>query len=256
MSTLIVICTIVPYLLLGLYFFINQSNYIYFPNDDNFEDCPGFKDAEKINLNGTRAYFKNNSKSVVVFYHGNAGSACQRAFLAETFEDLGHSYLIVEYTGYSNDGKKPSEAALLKNVDDIEWFLDAKLFTEVFIIGESLGTALASYNASLNDTYKLLLISPFYKLADVAQISMPIYPCSWILKDKYDNSTYIDKLSNATIIHGEDDKIIPIALSMRYFNNIKTFNKRHISIPDAGHNNLYTNPIAQNLIKEFLYKID
>ncbi|MFC1756459.1 hypothetical protein ACFLY1_00730, partial [Patescibacteria group bacterium] len=73
----------------------------------DFKSCTFFQDSQKINIGGTRAYYKENSKKLILFYHGNAGSACDRSFLRDEFQKLGYSYIFVEYTGYSNDSRKP-----------------------------------------------------------------------------------------------------------------------------------------------------
>ncbi len=243
---------VLMYIVFGGLIFVYQRDSIYFPDKQDFYNCPGFKDADKININGTRAYFKKNSDKLIVFYHGNAGSACQRANLLEIFNEPTISFLFVEYTGYSNSNDKPTKNALFKNVTDVNGFIQKYNFSSVYVIGESLGSALASYHASLNSNYKLLLISPFYKLANIAKSSYPIYPISFMLLDNYDNSKYVNTFNTVTIIHGEQDQIIPILESKKYFENITSKNKQFISIPGAGHNGLYGIPTVQQEIFNFL----
>ena len=89
---------------------------IYYPDNQDFYGCEGFKDYEKINFNGTRFYLFEQSDSVLVYYHGNAGSACDRSFLKDIFEQSNHTLVFVEYAGYSNDTKKPSVVLFLKDV--------------------------------------------------------------------------------------------------------------------------------------------
>lgn len=86
MISSVIIAMIITYFLVGLYLFFFQKSMIYFPNDQDFESCTGFKDYEKINHNGTRFYLKQISDQAIIYYHGNAGSACDRSFIKDLFE--------------------------------------------------------------------------------------------------------------------------------------------------------------------------
>jgi uncharacterized protein len=131
-------------------------------------------------------------------------------------------------------------------------FIKKENFNKVNIVGESLGTVLASYNASLDPSYKLLLISPFYKFVDVAKSNFPFYPVFWMLLDNYDSSKLIDRLDQVTIIHGDQDDVISINEAKKYFQAIISKNKIFISVPGGGHNNLYSVPLVQQSIINFL----
>lgn len=221
-----------------LYFF--QNKLIYFPDDQDFDNCFGFQDYQKINFQDTRFYFLEKTKDVIVFYHGNAGSACDRYFLKQYFEKSEKSIIFVEYAGYSNDTKSPSKKLILNDVENIQDFLQQKKFTQVTVFGESIGTGMASYHASIGGVDKLFLISPFSSLADVAKARYMLYPIRIILKENYDN---VAALKNYTeellIIHGGLDRIIPIHFAEKLFESIASEQKRFVKIDEARHNDLY-----------------
>jgi pimeloyl-ACP methyl ester carboxylesterase len=242
------------YIGLGLILFIFQRNYIYFPDNTDFGLCQGFSQSEKLNLNGTRAYFKNNSQDIVVFYHGNAGSACDRSYLKDEFEKFGLTYLFVEYAGYSSDSQKPSKKLLINDVYNVNAFLKARNFQKVFIVGESLGASLATYHSSIANEYGLLLVSPYYRLSDVALKHYPLYPFPFLILDNYDNSLWVDNLKKVWIIHGENDDIIPIEQARKLYGSINIADKKLIIVKGASHNDIYEHPETFRSIAEFLGK--
>lgn len=251
---IIVIVSTTLYFSLGLLLFIFQKNLVYYPNKQDFDSCINFEDSEKINIEGTRMYYKKNSDKLVVFYHGNAGSACGRTYLKEKFEKLGLSYVFVEYSGYANDNKKPTKNLLLKNVRNVIQFLSDKKISQTTVMGESLGTALAIYHSMITDVDKLLLISPFFTMADMANNSIKIYPLSLLLKENYDSADWImsSKAKYLEIIHGSIDDIIPIEQSKRLYNKVAITNKKYIEIIGANHNDIYKFDETNKNINQFL----
>lgn len=237
-KTLLVV--LAAYIWFGIYLFIFQSKYIYFPNKQNFNKCPSFSKAEKLNLNGTRAYYKKNSDKLIVFYHGNAGSACDRAFLGDEFEKLRYSYIIVEYAGYSNDSKRPSKELLMQDARNVNNFLKNIEYSNLVLAGESLGGSIALYHSIIAKEDKVLLLSPFDNIINIAKRTYPIYPMGIMLREKYDNKEWIGDLNDIMIIHGKDDNIIPAEESKKLFEKIKIKNKKFIEIEGAGHNDLFS----------------
>jgi uncharacterized protein len=242
------------YFSLGLFLFIYQKSLIYYPNNQDFNSCPNFEDSEKLNINGTRIYYKKNSDKLIIFYHGNAGSACNRTYLKQLFEKLNLSYIFVEYAGYSNDSKRPSKEFLMKDVLNVNQFVTDKKMSKIIVMGESLGTALATYHSSIIPVDKLLLISPFFSIKDLVKKDFGIYPISLILTENYDNAFWIKKsqAKNIEIIHGKDDETVPIEQSRKLYQEINITNKKIIEVDQAHHNDIYNFNETNNNINQFL----
>ena len=246
-----IVLILVVYVLYGLFLYIFQGSFIYFPDKQDFNECSGFSDAEKVNINGTRFYYKYNTDKLLVFYHGNAGSACGRTYVKNQFEKMNYSYIFVEYAGYSNDARKPSKKLILQDVENTISFIKKKKFSEIVLAGESIGTGPASYHASLTKPDKIILMAPFTRMSDVAKKHYAIYPIKLLLRNEYDNERWLkDTSSTILIIHGTKDDVVPIKLSKKLSENIK--NAKHITIDRAGHNDLYDYEEAWNAINRFL----
>ena len=248
----ILIISLLSYIGFGFYLYLFQNKILYYPDKQDFELCQSLKDSQKINFKGTRFYYKNNSDKVIVFYHGNAGSACDRSFLGDEFQYLGYSYIIVEYAGYSNDSRKPGKDLLMQDVRNINDFLKTINYSDLVLMGNSIGSYLASYHSSIADYNKLVLISSFDNILDIARDKFPFYPMSLMLKENYNNGELLAGADNVLFIHGGKDTIIPIKYSKDLYKKIKTKNKNFVEIKAAGHNDLYSNVETFEALRDFL----
>ena len=252
---------ILVYIGYGAYLFVAQKSIIYypdFPEKSDFFNCPAFADAEKVDMDGTRAYYKHAGERIAVVYHGNAGSACDRDYLKSYFEKAGYSYLFVEYAGYGGDGEKPSKKLLLKDAENVISFLKAKNYTETILFTESIGAGVASYHVSLLSPNKILFIAPFDSLASMAKSHFPfsLYPMRLLAKfskENYDNIPLLQQYKGELmIIHGTKDRIIPIKYGKALFDKVSTQDKKFIAIKDAGHNDIYNFDELRSAIVDFL----
>jgi len=163
-KTLIFILSIlIAYFIFVFIIFLFQNSLIYFPTSQDFNSCSAFSDLKKVNIGETRLYYDEikDSRNLVVFYHGNGGSACGRAFLLPIFREANVSSVFVEYSGYSNDPKRPTKKRILQNIEDTNKFISNLDYSELTLIGESLGTGLVSEHLSLNKPDRVILISPY-----------------------------------------------------------------------------------------------
>ena len=238
-TIILFVILVVVYISMGLMLYFRQKEIIYYPTKQDFDACRAFAQAEKLNMNGTRAYFERNTDTVAVFYHGNAGSACGRTYIKRFIEGAGHSYLIVEYAGYSNDKRKPSKELLFQDAENVTKFIEENNFQKVLLIGESLGSAVAAHHANVGRYDAMLLLTPFDSLANVAQSAFPHYPAKWLLKEDYDNVAMLKDKDNIWIMHGTRDRVIPIKRSKALFEELEGQNNEYHEVPGAGHNNLF-----------------
>lgn len=249
------------YIGFGAYLLLTQRSIIYYPDfpvKSNFYDCPAFSDAEKLDMGGTRAYYRHAGESIVVVYPGNAGSACDRSYLRSAIEESDYSFLFVEYAGYAGDERKPSRALLFKDVERTVSFLKTRNYQEILLLSESIGAGLASYHASLLEPDAMLLIAPFDKLSDIAKSHFPfsLYPVSILLKfpgENYENSPLLEGYTGRlVIIHGSEDAIIPIGLGRALFEKVSAPDKKFVAIEGADHNDIYNFRETWEAVSDFL----
>lgn len=228
------------YIAFGIFLSLNQERIVYQPGPQVFADCEAFKGAEKITHRGTRMYVQaSTSAPTVVLYHGNAGSACDRAFLAEQFTAAGYGYVVVEYGGYSNDPVLPTHERTKDDVQNVIHFLQQRGFSDVAVVGESIGAGVASYHAALAAPKKLLLVAPFPDLQAIAATRFWFYPTRALVDNAFRPIEHLrDYRGFVMIVHGREDTIIPYRLGEELYLSLST-EKHFVTIEQAGHNDLF-----------------
>lgn len=237
------------YLLIVVIVYINQRKLIYHP-------------TKKINHTYKEIIFKNNDINIhatvlnekkdkaIIYFGGNAGNA-----IATTnfFEGMlqGYAIYFIQYRGYGNSNGEPLEEGLyedaLKIYDEI-----AKKHKEINVIGRSLGTGIATYLASKRDIHKMILVTPYDSIENIAKKQYSWLPVSFLLKDKFNSKEYINNLKNKTeilVITGEDDILIPKENTLNLVEGIK---HKFIELKDTGHNNITRNSKYYEEIQKFL----
>jgi esterase/lipase len=243
------------YILFGFFLYFNQTNLLFYPNSQTFQKCENLDYTEKLSHNQTRFYFhkdQTNTIDLIIYYHGNAGSACDRFEIANKFKQNNLSFIIVEYTGYSADkNNKITQNNLEQNIKDIIEFTKTKNYTNIILGGASLGSGFVSkhVNQTPNNINKIFLISPFDTLSNLAQSKYKLYPANLLLKFKFNNIENLKNYRNEIIIfHGENDKLIPHKFSKNLFKNLQTENKKYELIENTEHNNLHSNNFYKEII--------
>ena len=163
----------------------------------------------------------NRVKNAIVVFHGNAGYALHRTYFVHGFEaipdgDAWQVYLF-EYPGYGARPGHPSETTIKQAADDA-----VKQLREgphrVFLLGESLGSGVATYLAGKypEDIAGLFLITPFTSLTDVGRHHYPFLPVRLLLRERYDNVRALKDYRGpiAFLLAGRDE-VIPTPLGRR-----------------------------------------
>lgn len=237
----VVLMIFLVYLGLGIVLFVFQASYIYQPDKTALAVCPSFKNAEKISYGSSRGYLtKRSQEKIIVFYHGNAGRACDRDYLDSFFAEQNYSTYFVEYSGYAEEGNNSSMSKLLKNVDDTIAFLKTQNFENITVAGESVGVGPAAYHAAHSDVDNLILITAYNNLASVAFSHYPVYPMSLLLLNNFMPDTWLAHYnSSVSVILAENDEVIPNKLGRKLYENIPSDLKKIYIVKNAGHNTIY-----------------
>ena len=197
---------------------------------------------EQFDHRGTKFYKTEGlNDTVIVYYHGNAGTACDRYEVRELLTQTGASLLFVEYPGYAGDTEKTTEKSIINTVDHVIEYLSENYEekTNVIVIGRSIGTGAAAHHAARGALDATILISPFTSLPAVAQLHYRVYPADLLMKDHFDNEQSLrDFTENVTIIHGKNDTIIPQEIGYALYEELQTQKKHFVSIESGDHNNL------------------
>ncbi|RZN82270.1 MAG: alpha/beta hydrolase [Winogradskyella sp.] len=199
-------------------------------------------------------HFKAESpKGVILYFHGNAGDLSRWGKITEYFTAMNYDVLVMDYRTYGKSSGKLSEKAFYKDAQYCyDYLLKQYSEKDITLYGRSLGTGTASYLASENNPYQLILETPYYSIEDVAKSRFPIFPVKYLLKYKFPTYKYLPKAScNISIIHGTDDTIVPYS-SGKKLSELNIENLNFITVPRGSHNNLIEFNEYQNAITNIL----
>lgn len=243
------------YIFFCLYLYLNQKALIYFPSKQNFYDCPWFKDFEKVNFSWTKFYYKRKTEKLIIVYHWNYWSACDRSWLKDILDKTDYSLLFVEYAWFSNDNYSPSINLIYRDVQNVKAYLNIQKFSKIIVYWESLWTWPATYHTSIAKVDKLLLISPFSTFLELVKQKYPIFPVKYLLKEDYDNVSNLKNYENELlIIHWNKDELISYNFWQELFSLVKTTKKEFFTIQWKWHNDLSLDNTFYDKILEFINK--
>lgn len=175
-----------------------------------------------------------------VIWHGNAGSARHRDYLATPLLRAGWRVVVAEYPGY---GARPRsslrEAALAAEARQLTADVQQHFGGPVFVIGESLGAAMAAAVAGdpALPVKGVVLFTPWFDLAGVARVHYPWLPVGLLLRDRFDNATALRNYRGPVmVVTAGSDEIIPASEGRRLHQALVTPTKRLHEIPGAWHN--------------------
>lgn len=152
------------------------------------------------------------------------------------------SIYLLHYRGFGGSSGSPSEEALQRDALALFDQVHAE-HPNITVVGRSLGTGIAIQLASQRPASRLILITPFSGLEDLAAIKMPLFPVRWLLKDKFESSKYAPRINVPTLlIVAEHDEIIPRTNTEKLYGQFLPGVASLKVIAGADHNSISQNP--------------
>jgi pimeloyl-ACP methyl ester carboxylesterase len=206
---------------------------------NSFEEIT-YKTEDGHSLNALLFKVKD-SKGIIYYHHGNAGTLETWGQKASDFLEKGYDFLVYDYRGYGKStGKIKSEKMLYADATLIykELLYDYKE-RDIIVYGTSLGTGIASFVAQENHPSKLILETPYFNFYKVAKFHYPYLPNTILLNYQFKTNKYLPKVKgDVHLVHGTEDETVPYRSSLlleELSDNITL-----LTIKEGSHNNLNT----------------
>lgn len=247
----IILFIVSAYLMVTLFLYFKQRAFIYFPQKGVLETTESEIEIKSGDLT-LRGWVLNEGNDKAIIYFGGNAERVESNIPAfkETFSN--RTIYLMNYRGYGESDGTPAEEGLYADAVTIYDFIKPD-HSEVFVIGRSLGSGVATYLASVRSVDRLVLVTPFDSMEKIAQQTYIIFPMNILLKDKYDSLSRTGSINAKTmIIIAEQDEIIP---RERSDNLVSGFNPDRLEIKiieGATHNSLSSNPEYYFYLKRFL----
>jgi pimeloyl-ACP methyl ester carboxylesterase len=222
--------------LCGVLFFFQRS-LIYFPQPASLVDPTTTLTLPIAAAHVLVSTRPKDGPRALIYFGGNAEDvSLNMPSFAVGFPDS--AIYLLHYRGYGGSSGSPSEKTL---------FADAlTLFDEVHsrhpdveVVGRSLGSGIAVYVASLRPVTRLVLVTPYDSVQELAALQFPYLPVRWLLLDKFESWRFAPHVTAPTlIIAAEHDEMIPRAsselLQTRFRSGLASFKV----VAGAGHNTI------------------
>ncbi|QGM96959.1 alpha/beta hydrolase [Methylocystis parvus] len=169
-----------------------------------------FKTADEVELIGFHLPPQDEKKPLILYFHGQGG------FRPKHFEDLvkhGYGVMAFAYRGYHTSKGSPSEQDLLKDAEAIyakarETYLPER----IVVMGESIGTGVATILASHHEEAALVLDSPYDNTPMIgwSRNFIPVFLSDFFVADKFHADDAIRNLKAPVFVSvGCKDGAIP-----------------------------------------------
>ncbi len=249
------------YILLCGFLFFFQEKLIFFPQhlDKNYKFQFG-QQFEELNIKAKDGKLINgllfktdNSKGLIFYLHGNAGSLSSWGNVAKTYTDLNYDIFIIDYRSYGkSEGEINGQNQLFEDNQTLYNELKKRYNEDkIIVIGYSIGTGLASKLASTNSPKLLILQAPYYSMTDMMKQRFSFIP-TFILKYKLTTSEYLKNCKMPVVIfHGNSDEVIYYGYSLKLKEEFKKQDTL-ITLNGQGHNGMTDNEQYKKELRKIL----
>jgi hypothetical protein len=210
---LILLAPVALYAFACLMLYATQRNYLYFPVPRHDTSVPTLaldSDAGPV-LVSTR---EQEGPRALVYFGGNAEDVSMSVpALGRSFP--GHAVYALHYRGYGGSAGEPTETALFADALALFDRVHAS-HPRVVVMGRSLGSGVAVHVAGARPAERLVLVTPYDSIVQVAGAHFPAFPVGLIVRDRFDSAAVAPTLRMpTTIVVAERDQVIPMASSQR-----------------------------------------
>jgi pimeloyl-ACP methyl ester carboxylesterase len=238
------------YLLACLALFAMQRSMVFNAHPLQFEpDAQGIAIPTRgLTLHG---WVLNPGRAEALIYFGGKGESVERdvASFRRMFPCC--SVYVVPYRGFGPNAGSPTEADLFADALVVHDWVRAH-HERVSAMGRSLGTGVAAWLASQRPIDKLVLVTPYDSVLNIARERYPIFPVAWFLQDLFESWRYAGSIrAKSLVVIADDDQTVPRAHSD---NLIAHFAIRPdvVVVPHAGHNNVINSPVYAPALGNFM----
>lgn len=245
------VATAVAYGGLCAWVFFTQRSQIYFPTP---ESSPAKAEALWIASQGERIQLWTVSRPggrALLYFGGNAEDvASSIPAFAKAVPD--RSLYFVNYRGYGGSSGRPTEPGLVADALVVFDHIHA-LHPDVAVFGRSLGSGVAMQLAALRPVERLVLVTPFDSLLNVARKYFRWLPVGLLMRDRYESEQLAHAVSAPVlVVIAEHDEIIPRERSEALVAALAPQQASVVIVQGVGHNTLDWSPRYLESVAMFL----
>jgi pimeloyl-ACP methyl ester carboxylesterase len=178
----------------------------------------------------------------ILYFGGNAEDVSTNLpSFSRAFPD--HAIYLMHYRGYGASSGKPTEAFL--QADALALFDKVQSeHPDIAVIGRSLGSGVAARLAAERPVSRLVLVTPYDSIQEIAAGHYPYFPVRWLLTDKFESIRHAPVIRAPTLIlQAERDEVIPGASTARLNAAFAPGVASLVVVPGTNHNTIAESPL-------------
>ncbi|WP_244285355.1 alpha/beta hydrolase [Flavobacterium araucananum] len=261
LTIVLLVFFVIIYVIIVSYVYFSQVRMVFqsakLPKDFQFDYQHKFEELNIESFDGAKLnglLFKaENSKGLVFYLHGNAGTLETWGSIAKVYTNLGYDIFILDYRSFGkSEGEIENEDQLNKDIS-IAYKTLTKRYPEnkIIITGYSIGSGLATILASHNNPKALILQSPYYSFTELSSSKLPFFP-DFLKKFSMETYEYLPRIKKPIyIFHGKRDQLIPYENSVRLSRLLKN-NGHFYLLRDQEHTGMNENNDFQKQLRIIL----
>jgi uncharacterized protein len=231
--------------------FFSQRSMLYFP-------------APAAPVPGAQSHALESGGETLRIWGGPVAGARALVYFGGNAEDVGGNFAsfarampdraiyLVNYRGYGGSSGTPTEAGLFNDALAVyDWA--RQRHASIAVVGASLGSGVATYLAASREVERLVLVTPFDSIANVARSHYRLFPVALLMKDKFDSAARVSAVKAKTlIVVAGRDEVIPRARTDALIAKFPAGQVRVEVIEGATHNSVAESPRYLEAIARFL----
>jgi pimeloyl-ACP methyl ester carboxylesterase len=239
------------YLALVAFVYATQRSQIYFPTP---ESRAPHAQALWIESEGERIkvwVMARPGSRALIYFGGNAEDVAGNIdVFQEAFPD--RSLFLVNYRGYGGSSGRSAEPGL--RADALAIFDHVRRqHAEIAVMGRSLGSGVAVQLATARPVERLVLVTAYDSLVNVAREYFWWLPVGLLLRDRYESATRAKEVeAPVLIVVAAEDEIISRARSEALAAAFTPGQVQIEVVPGVGHNTLDWSPAYLEAVRRFL----
>lgn len=247
--SLLIICVCLYLVACALLYFF-QRNLLYYPTskyNHPFTEIQYENEGESL----SSIVLNQDNEDALIYFGGNGEAVVANASeFTEAFS--AKTVYLVNYRGYGGSGGVPTERGIFSDALALYDELKTK-HKLISVAGRSLGSGVATYLAANRPVDKIILITPYDSIENVAKANYGIFPVGLLLKDKYNSISRVkDIASQVLVIAADNDRVIPMRHTDALVNEINKDLVQFEIIKNSGHNDISDSDLYYELMRDFL----
>lgn len=241
--------------LLSLFIFLCGCNHLFYHPDRHsyvrFDKGKAPEDGFLMTADGEKLHYwlfkpEGEPQGTVVQFHGNAQNMSAHFVYVVWLVQHGYQVMTFDYRGYGKSSGRPSQEGLSVDGQTVLNHICSKENKPVFILGQSLGGAVALGSLSQGSqecACALIVDSSFFSYRRIARakldsywLTWPLqYPLSLLVTDFYESSVLKKIYQPILVVHSEKDPVVPVQFGERVYSSTASSDKSMWRLESQGH---------------------